>query len=140
MKKIVSAIVLMILVWGCSKKMTPAKSETPTSNIQALSTDTNPGNATETFTTTTVTKSTSANSATNSTQASPIEATPEASAAIAGQATFNAKCNRCHGLKITSDYTAERWASILVIMATRANLTETEKANVYAYVKENAKK
>jgi len=60
-------------------------------------------------------------------------------AAIAGQATFNAKCGRCHGYKIPSDYTVDRWISIMQVMAMKANLTDIEKENVLAYVKANAK-
>ena len=61
-------------------------------------------------------------------------------AAIAGQAIFNAKCGRCHGLKVVSDYTVDRWISVMQVMAMKANLTETEKENVLAYVKANAKR
>jgi mono/diheme cytochrome c family protein len=57
-----------------------------------------------------------------------------------GQGTFNAKCGKCHGLKATSDFTADRWVNILQVMAIKANLTEGEKENVLAYVKANAKK
>ena len=37
------------------------------------------------------------------------EKSPEEQAAIAGQATFNTKCGKCHGLKPAQDYTAVRW-------------------------------
>ena len=57
-----------------------------------------------------------------------------------GQATFNAKCGRCHGLKIPGDYTVDRWIGVMQDMARRANLSDTEKENVLAYVKANAKK
>jgi hypothetical protein len=43
-------------------------------------------------------------------------------------------------LKPAQDYTAVRWANILAVMAPKANLTETERNNVYAYVSANAKK
>ena len=46
-----------------------------------------------------------------------------------GQSTFNVKCGKCHGLKVTTDYTADRWVSIMQVMATKAQLTETEKEN-----------
>ena len=52
------------------------------------------------------------------TKTAPVkERTAGESAAIAGQATFNAKCGKCHGLKPAGDYTAERWAQILAVMA-----------------------
>jgi hypothetical protein len=57
-----------------------------------------------------------------------------------GQATYNAKCGKCHGLKIASDYTVDRWISVMQIMAPKAKLDETEKENVLAYVKANAKR
>jgi hypothetical protein len=57
-----------------------------------------------------------------------------------GQSTYNAKCGKCHGLKVTTDYTADRWISIMQVMAPKAHLDDTEKENVLAYVKANAKK
>jgi mono/diheme cytochrome c family protein len=57
-----------------------------------------------------------------------------------GQSIFNAKCGRCHGLKIPSEYTDIRWVQIMQVMAMKANLNETEKANVLTYVRANAKK
>ena len=65
-----------------------------------------------------------------------ITKTPE----MLGQSTFNAKCGKCHGLKIASDYTVDRWISVMQIMAPKAHLDDTEKENVLAYVKANAKK
>jgi mono/diheme cytochrome c family protein len=57
-----------------------------------------------------------------------------------GQSTYNAKCGKCHGLKVTTDFTADRWVSIMQVMASKAHLDDTEKENVLAYVKANAKK
>ena len=142
MKKILPVLSIIVLVWGCAKKMTPARSETPTTNTGTVASNNSSTPTTTSNPNTANTGAVAGPSSPTDTRAK-VVAKPGSgndAAAIAGQATFNAKCNRCHGLKITSDYTAERWASILVIMATRANLTETEKANVYAYVKENAKK
>jgi nitrate/TMAO reductase-like tetraheme cytochrome c subunit len=59
---------------------------------------------------------------------------------IAGQQTFNAKCGKCHAYKATTDYTADRWVSIIAVMAPKANLNETERSNVLAYVRANSKK
>ncbi len=142
MKKILSAILIMVLVWGCSKKLAPATSGTATSNSGSVITQTTTAE-TKTGSTTSSTISSQpppANTGTTGTKIAPTATTPDAAATIAGQATYNAKCGRCHGLKATIDYTAERWAGILAVMAPRANLTEAEKANVFAYVKENAKK
>lgn len=139
MKKLLSALVLIVLIWGCTKKMTPAKSETPSSNTGSVISQP-AGSETKTGTTT-ASQGTIENTGTTGTKVAPNrEKSPEETAAIAGQSTYNAKCGRCHGLKPTTDYTADRWASILAVMAPRANLNETEKENVYAYVKANAKK
>ena len=138
MKNTFTILTLVILVWGCAKKMTPAKSETPTSNTGSVIGQTKPGEANTTATTTT--QAPIENTGTTGTKVAPKETTPEASAAIAGQSIYNSKCGRCHGLKVTTDYTADRWASILAVMAPKANLTDAEKENVYAYVKANAKK
>lgn len=139
MKKILSALFMIVLVWGCTKKMTPAKSESPSTNTgsvinQPATSGSNTGTAT-------ASQGTIENTGVTGTKvANTRQQSPEETAAIAGQATYNAKCGRCHGLKATIDYTADRWASILAVMAPRANLSETEKENVYAYVKANAKK
>jgi mono/diheme cytochrome c family protein len=152
MKKILCAIGLAVLVWGCAKKMTPAKTESPTSNSGSLSNNTvplstaiNPGKSTgsavtSTTVTTTANPATTESTTTAGSRTAPTTTSPEAAAVMAGMQTFNAKCGRCHGLKVTTNYTAERWASILAVMAPKANLTEEEKNNVYAYVKENSKK
>lgn len=142
MKNTLTILALVILVWGCAKKMTPAKSETPVTNTgsvigQTKPVETDPGKAT----TSTTSQAPMQSTGVTGTKVAPTgTTTPETSAAIAGQATYNAKCGKCHGLKVTTDYTAERWASILAVMAPKANLSDTEKENVYAYVKANAKK
>jgi mono/diheme cytochrome c family protein len=141
MKNTLTILSLVILVWGCAKKMTPAKSETPTTNTGSVINQTKPAENDMGKTTTATTGQASIeNTGTTGTKVAPKTTTPEASATIAGQATYNAKCGRCHGLKVTTDYTADRWASILAVMAPKANLNDTEKENVYAYVKANSKK
>jgi hypothetical protein len=59
--------------------------------------------------------------------------------AVTGQATYTAKCGRCHGLKDPTHYTSTQWVPILNSMAVKAQLDTTEKANVLAYVLANAK-
>jgi hypothetical protein len=59
--------------------------------------------------------------------------------ATAGQATYTAKCGRCHGLKNPGDFTSSDWVPILDKMAVKAHLDSTEKVNVLAYVQVNAK-
>ena len=120
--------------------MTPAKSETPATNTGAVITQ--PASADNKTAAVNSNQGADANTgvtaAKKTGEAKPKS--PEESAAIAGQSTFNAKCGRCHGLKVAGDYSVERWANILAVMAPRANLTETERSNVFEYVKANAKK
>jgi mono/diheme cytochrome c family protein len=142
MKKTFTILALVTLVWGCAKKVTPTQSETPATNTgsvigQTKPVETDPGKAT----TATTAQAPIENTGATGTKVAPTGTNnPETNAAIAGQATYNAKCGKCHGLKVTTDYTADRWSSILAVMAQYAKLTDTEKDNVYAYVKANAKK
>lgn len=135
MKKTLSIITVSVLVWGCSHKITPAagagtgasNSGTP-ATAAAATTPATPA-ATATLP---ADKTASKTPATDSART----ASPE----MLGQTTYNGKCGRCHGLKVTTDYTADRWVSIMQVMATKARLDDTEKSNVLAYVKANAKK
>lgn len=147
MKKIFTALLLMIFVWGCAKKIAPSNSGAASnsgssSNTQIMSADNNIGKGTSESSnaTSAADQAPIANTGTFGTKEAPKELTGDAAAAVAGQSIFNAKCGKCHGLKVTTDYTAERWASILAVMAPKANLTVEERENVYAYVKANAKK
>jgi nitrate/TMAO reductase-like tetraheme cytochrome c subunit len=58
----------------------------------------------------------------------------------AGKTTYEAKCGRCHALHATDEFTAEKWVPYVDAMAPKAKLTDSEKANVLAYVQANAKK
>jgi mono/diheme cytochrome c family protein len=139
MKKILSGTALILLVWGCAKKIAPSNGGTTGSNAPAMSGDSNAGNVTESQAGTNMAQAPAANTGTFGTKEAAKESAADA-AAIAGQSIYNAKCGRCHGLKVTTDFTAERWASIIAVMAPRANLTDAERENVYAYVKANSKK
>lgn len=57
-----------------------------------------------------------------------------------GKSTYEAKCGKCHELKKPEEYTAARWVGLVGWMAGKAKLTDTEKADVLAYVQANAKK
>lgn len=151
MKKVFTIISVTILVWGCAKKIAPVKSETPTSNNNASVQDaTKP--VTTVSTTSTVSTSPSTTPTTGTPQPydnkspkplSPIDPktlTPEEASRVTGQATFALKCNKCHPYRAASEYTDLRWVQIMQVMAIKANLTETEKTNVLAYVRANAKK
>jgi cytochrome c2 len=59
--------------------------------------------------------------------------------ASAGKDIYIAKCGQCHGLKNPGNYTVTEWGPILDHMAKKAQLDDTEKANVLAYVDANAK-
>lgn len=132
---------LTVLVWGCAKKITPSGDGSGSGN-QSMPAPSSMGKGTEPASSSTSAAQPAAgeNTGTFGSRVPPAETSPGAASAVAGMATFNAKCGRCHGLKATINHTAEEWASILVVMAPRANLTDAEKVNVYAYVKENAKK
>ena len=148
MKKILCVASFSVMIWGCAKKMTPAQtgsSATPNSgsvitDTKTMSTDPGMAKGIAPATSSTTTADPALAGSAGARPVAPTATSPEAKAAIAGQQTYNAKCGSCHGLKVTTNYTSERWASILAIMAPKANLTEDEKNNVYAYVKENSKK
>ncbi|HRI25159.1 MAG TPA: cytochrome c [Ferruginibacter sp.] len=138
MKKVLPVLTAVLVIWGCAKKMTPTQSESNAPATNTGSVINNPGKTGETGSAGTAAPG---NTGMEGTKTAPVkERTAGESAAIAGQATFNAKCGKCHGLKPAGDYTAERWAQILAVMAPKANLSETERSNVYEYVKANAKK
>lgn len=52
---------------------------------------------------------------------------------------FITKCGRCHSLKAPANYTSNQWRPIMNEMAGKAKLTTDEKANVLAYVINNAR-
>jgi len=146
MKKLLTVLGLAILVWGCTKKMAPAKSETPSTNTGAGATSnnsnsnmgsSNTGNATTTTSAPVVTGNTGQ---TGTKTAAMGTMSPQDMAIRDGQNTYNMKCNKCHQLHVTTNFTELRWVQVMQVMARNANLTETEKSNVLAYVRANAKK
>ena len=147
MKNLLSIAVVIVLVWGCAKKIAPVKSETPSSNIGTSNTNINADQPTTLPTTTSTAPTYKPDvpiTGTSATTQSAIQSTPGTDPAIvaqrAGQLVYGAKCGSCHGFKVTTDYTASRWASIIAVEAIRAKLTDTEKENILAYVRANAKK
>jgi len=145
MRKLFSLITLTVLVWGCAKKITSAAGSTSSNSSSPAAASVLPsklevpagGNTNTTPVAATPVASVPSTIAPAS--RNPAEVKP-APVEVLGQSTYNAKCGRCHGLKITTDYTADRWASIMQVMATKAQLTAVEKDNVLAYVRANAKK
>ncbi len=140
MKRTFTVIALTVLVWGCAHKSTPTTSATGISSNSGsvVNTPSTPPVKTETVVTSTApvgsVPSTPAGTRT------PVEGSTTKSPEMLGQSTFNAKCSKCHGLKVTTDYTADRWISIMQVMAGKAQLDNTEKENVLAYVKANSKR
>ena len=148
MKKIFAIITLSVFVWGCAKKIAapagsgigsgtssngavsatpPVPAGTPSGKSASA---TLPGASAGTV------PPTPAGSNSRTVPVDPAKASPE----VQGQSTYNAKCGSCHGLKVTTDYTSDRWVSIMQVMAPKANLTDAEKENVLVYVRANAKK
>jgi len=145
MKKAIAVLALTSLVWSCSKKMSPAKSDPNTPNTRNVVSNPSSGDnmknapAVNATTTQAATATPIANTGETGSKVAPATSGNDA-ALKAGQETYNAKCGRCHGLKVTTDYTSDRWISIMQVMAPKARLDETEKANVLAYVQANSKK
>lgn len=141
MKKTTLILTLAVVVFSCSRKSLPAASagSSPSGNSGTVISGNAPAAA----------SSGSATSAASTPAVLPAEGTgaktpaspsTTSSPEVQGMATFNSKCGKCHGLKPASDYTADRWANIMQVMAPKARLTDTEKENVLAYVRANAKK
>jgi hypothetical protein len=138
MKKFIAITAISLLVWSCGHKMTPAgNAEKPAGNSNT-GYNTPVDKPAGSTTTTTTAAATSANAAT--TTGARTSTTTSTDPAVLGMGIYNAKCGRCHGLKVVSDYTSDRWVSIMQVMARKANLSDTEKEQVLAYVQANAKK
>ena len=141
MKRLLIPALLVVFVWSCSHKVTPSKSEGLSSSTGSAPIIVDKPGSTNTTTTTTssTTNGAVAVAGDNGARAAERTGAGNDAAAIAGQATYNQKCNRCHAYKITTDYTVDRWISVMQVMAIKANLNDIEKENVLAYVKANAK-
>jgi mono/diheme cytochrome c family protein len=147
-KNIIIAFLMVAAVSSCNKKIAPAASSTSGTTGGSVSTASSPASKMEsgapmpTGAATTTGGSTSVPVLPAEKTGSKSDANPPKTIApeVAGQNTYNTKCGKCHGLKVASNYTADRWISIMQVMATKAQLTAEEKENVLAYVKANAKK
>lgn len=139
MKKATLILAMAVFVFSCAKKSTPtASASAPSGNSGSVVSSNAPAASSS---------STSAGAATQAVlpkeeTGAKSAATPAATSSpeVQGQSTYNGKCGKCHGLKVVSDYTADRWASILAVMGPKVHLNDAETANVMAYVKANAKK
>lgn len=140
MKKLLIPAALVAIVIGCSKQSTPSKSMPPSNNSAPVIVDKPTASSTPSNTSTNTPISTNATNGADGSRNPATRTGPGNSQdAIDGMAIYNQKCNKCHNYKITTDYTWDRWASIMQVMAMRANLTEVEKQKVLAYVHANAK-
>lgn len=136
MKKLLVPFVCLLLAFGCAKKSTPTKSM-PSSNNSAPIIDNSGANNNSTTGSNTSVATIDSGGYTRT----PVNpATGNDALAAEGARIYNQKCNKCHGLKVVADYTWERWASIMQVMAMKANLNEIEKQKVLVYVHVNAKK
>jgi len=139
MKRTFTLFALTVMVWGCAKKITPVASGTGISSNSGSVVNAPASSKSENApVVNTAPVGTTPSTPTGS--RTPAEGSTTKSPEMLGQATFNAKCGKCHGLKVTTDYTVDRWISVMQIMAPKAKLDDTEKENVLAYVKANAKK
>lgn len=115
-------MILALAVWACHRKTVP----TSDNNIVISNkpdTEVNP---------TTETKTETSMPGNNSNSAIDL--------ASAGKTVYTTRCNRCHGLKNTENYTEQQWTNILKSMIPKARLNEDESKQVTAYVMANAKK
>ena len=139
MKKLFAISAFSLFIWSCGHKMTPAATPDAPLNNSPMSNTSGENKGSTAATTSTANAAATVTTAARPTNATGTGTGASSSEAIAGQTIYNEKCNRCHGLKVVSDYTADRWVSIMQVMAPKARLTEVEKANVLVYVKANAK-
>lgn len=151
MKRMFTIITVTVFVWGCAKKMSPQVSSAPMSSNSGspvavpdmspkLGNSAPVGNTPVTPSSTPVLPEVPSVPSTPEGTRSPTDRSGTKSPEMLGQSTFNAKCGKCHGLKVTTDYPADRWISIMQVMAAKALLSDSEKENVLAYVKANARK
>ncbi|RQP07686.1 MAG: hypothetical protein EAS48_11020 [Chryseobacterium sp.] len=56
----------------------------------------------------------------------------------AAKSLYENSCGKCHVLHAPSEYTAEKWKSIIDWMAPRAKLDEQQKQQVFQYVSAHA--
>ena len=122
MKTTITVLILALAVWACHRKTIPSSDN---NIVISNKTDTEVKSTTETKT---ETKSTD----------NPSGATVDMAAA--GKTVYTTRCNRCHGLKVTENYTQQQWTNILKEMIPKARLNEEESKQVTAYVMANAKK
>jgi mono/diheme cytochrome c family protein len=125
MKKVFTVFSLSLIVFACTPKAAPVGTTTSNTN--------NTSNTTKTDSNTNQTATSIETSTTTSAPA------VDESAVVEGHAIYTTKCGKCHGLKNPADFTSAKWDGILKVMAPKAKLSQTETAQVTAYVKANAK-
>jgi mono/diheme cytochrome c family protein len=125
MKKITTVLVLVILVFACSKKtMTTTETKTQGPVLEKADSETE---------TTLVEEKSISNT--------PIKTDPAHNdMLVAGQRVYIAYCGRCHALNPVEKFSAQRWDGILKSMIPKAKLNTEQSKQVTAYVMANAKK
>jgi cytochrome c5 len=67
------------------------------------------------------------------------EKTEPKTSVIIGKQLYEANCGKCHELHNTTSFTSNEWRPIMNRMADKAKFNAEQKANVLAYVINNAK-
>lgn len=142
MKKTFLILTMAAFVFGCAKKTAPtaSSSSSPSGNSGKVVSGGNAPAATAPTAAVSTGATPAASQAEGTGAKVPAAPSTAASPEVQGQSTYNAKCGKCHGLKVVGDYTADRWVSIMAVMGPKARLNDAETGNVNAYVKANAKK
>jgi mono/diheme cytochrome c family protein len=74
-----------------------------------------------------------------SVEVKPATPAPVADAVANGKTVYQAKCYQCHDLPNAASYTQSEWSDIMIKMSRKAHLSETETAQVLAFVNANAR-
>jgi len=67
------------------------------------------------------------------------EKTEPKTSVVMGKQLYEANCGKCHELHNTTSFTSNEWRPIMNRMADKAKFNADQKANVLAYVINNAK-
>ena len=142
MKKIITAFVLVIAIYGCSKKATgnkskvaetppiiapvpPKKEEAKVAIVPSIKAEpVSPGVPESPM----------------DEEVKPVEDKKKMLLVNTGKEVYSVKCSKCHEAHATKEYNEAKWVKIVDWMGPRAKLEANDKEAVLAYVKYNAKK
>lgn len=135
MKKLIAlSFICAVMAIACSRKAVPSKDSTAKSTSdKKTASDKTTAESTPTFGTLT------GAAATTTDPVKPEDGTGTSDVIQQGKTVFVSKCGSCHALKNPGDYTAEQWSGILKKCIPRAKLNDSEKDQLIAYLKANAK-